>query len=169
MTNKEAALRSWAEWLNELQAKITRLKANSLSNIYLRGQRDSSWDLIPVILRLHRDIPFDLANKERHLHLEFLKLGTNFIPSRISNWDTYFLMRHHGVPTRLLDWTTSHLAALFFAIQHSDARTDAKIWLLNPFDLNRISAGGAIEFVPEADSSVEPWNHEEFRKHFDGL
>jgi hypothetical protein len=33
------------------------------------------------------------------------------------DWDWYFLMQHHGVPTRILDWSDGALVGLHFAVR----------------------------------------------------
>ena len=54
------------------------------------------------------------------------------------DWDWLTIMQHHGVPTRLLDWTESALVGLHFAVSsHPD--TDGALWVLSPCGLNSAS------------------------------
>ena len=58
------------------------------------------------------------------------------------NADALFIMRHHGFPTRVLDWTESPLVALYFAVTNTETEVDGCLWRLNPFQLNRSITGG---------------------------
>src|SRR5208337_1741833 len=55
---------------------------------------------------------------------------------RNSPWNCYFLMRHYGAPTRLLDWTESVLIAAYFAVACQQRGRSAAIWMLDPYTLN---------------------------------
>jgi hypothetical protein len=58
---------------------------------------------------------------------------TDLRPS--SDWDFLAFAQHHGLPTRLLDWTYSALAALWFAVEKDPVQIDGKgqdavVWML---------------------------------------
>jgi FRG domain len=103
--------------------------------VAFRGQ-SLPWALVPDIGRppfLHQGKGYDhwIAFEEDLLN-EFKKLSHPFIVDRSrSDWDWLYIARHHGLPTRLLDWSTNPLKGLFFAVQ--DFRYDDKdsvLWAL---------------------------------------
>lgn len=105
---------------------------------WFRGHGDARWPLLPGLFRPE----FEKTDENSYRH-EFQLRAYPFLQDATyrpeSDWDWYFLMQHHGLPTRLLDWTESALTALYFAV--SSARTaDAGVWMLNPWKLNDLVA-----------------------------
>lgn len=53
------------------------------------------------------------------------------LPANDEEWLTH--AQHHGVPTRLLDWTTNPLKALFWAVELAAAADeDGRVWIFTP-------------------------------------
>jgi hypothetical protein len=82
---------------------------------------------IPSIGREKQYGPYKRAQEER-LFQEFKHRAVTLIHGpEFDNWHWLAYAQHLGVPTRLLDWTTSPLIAAFFALL-GDANTDRAIY-----------------------------------------
>lgn len=101
--------------------------------VWCRGQSKASWQLVPKLLR------GTAAQSEAFLINRFRQNATLLLPQHPkSDFEWLFLMQHHSVATRLLDWTESPLVALYFAVIENDDH-DGSLWILLPTLLNEKS------------------------------
>jgi hypothetical protein len=103
--------------------------------LWFRGHAKSSWSLIPTIGReqcyggkrrtLRPDDEWMLLHRfRRRCYAE--------MDRAISPLEAMFLARHHGLPTRLLDWTANALVALYFACSEA-ADQEGRLWVILPY------------------------------------
>lgn len=137
------------DFIISLKEKIKNIKPDGeVSNIWFRGEDrvDILTPLMPKLYRIYND-PDSIQSYEyakgleNNIKSEFTVRSIPYLQKtniQQSNWNSYFLMQHYGLETRLLDWTESALIALFFSIQDL-SKNDSRVWLLNPHRLNEFT------------------------------
>lgn len=102
--------------------------------LWFRGHGKTQWRLTPTLGRSRK-----LANAESNLIKRFKQNAVLLVDrAPTTEWDWLFLMQHHRLPTRLLDWSESPLVGLFFVVcEPRYDKSPGALWCLDPIGLNR--------------------------------
>ena len=150
-------IKSITEYIDVVQKVLSEISIqiggyDPIGYSWFRGQSNKNWDLIPRLYRLDEN-----AFTEREMYRDFKLRSDAFISIPPECYlEQLFIMQHHGMPTRLLDWTESHLFALFFAVESENSDFDAAVWIFRAAELNKLSGYG---------KSIPMSNHKIFRKY----
>ncbi|WP_245588632.1 FRG domain-containing protein [Deinococcus pimensis] len=120
---------SWTELQDAVYSSSWNARLNRhRSPFAFRGVSDARYSLVTSLSRLGGD-PRVL---EQHLLRAFRRYAVRNVVDQDSSWHWLAMGQHHGLPTRLLDWSYSPLVAMHFATADTAKYDrDGVVWMVD--------------------------------------
>ncbi len=145
-------IHSWKEIMDLLYSESRTLSSigRFRSNYVYRGLSDKNYPLDTVLMRLGGKY----WQLESHLIRNFIKY-TGIDPAEHSIWSWLSIARHHGLPTRLLDWTYSPLIAMHFATSNiGKYDKDGVIWCVDYTEMHKLLPKRFKKLLEEENADI---------------
>ena len=125
----EIRVGSWDELNEQLYRNAYNERIGRIRSPYaFRGMSNAAYPLTTSLSRLGGDY----GRMEQHLLRNFRKYARRSDVPSDSIWDWMAVGQHHGLPTRLLDWTFSPQVAMHFATARlREFHNDGVIWTVD--------------------------------------
>jgi len=106
-------------------------------NLIFRGVKKASFTLTPSVGRLTRKGKSLSMSDERRMLALFRQKGYSFLKEYTDeDLEILSIAQHHGMPTRLLDWSKNPLVAAYFAVEQDfgddEEACDSVIYVFQP-------------------------------------
>lgn len=153
-------------------------QSSSYTDYIFRGQRNYEYELNSSLRRTYKN---QFAYAEKRLLQNFQKYSSIYDShTNDSIWHNMIIAQHHGIPTRFLDFSSSPMVALHFALTDNNPTEDAVVWAVNlttvhskllPDNYKKIlsdygSFAFTVDMLQEMNLSIEQYNKDMEDKHF---
>ena len=166
ITDNDIVITSWEQLVEEVYGESWKSGLKRYrSDFAFRGLSDCTYELKNSFLRNCGDKP----ELEYHLLRNFRKYARPSGSYQInSQWHSMILAQHHGLPTRLLDWTFSPFVAMHFATSNTEKHDiDGVIWMVDFVRVNQLSPEPLKGLL--ASEKCNAFTAEMLELHFDTL
>jgi len=110
------------------------------SSFFYRGMPDAAYDLSTSLARNCGEKAGELEQPLLENFVKYVSIEDPTIDESI--WKAMIVGQHHGLPTRLLDWTHSTLVALHFANTEGNLsdldKRDCVVWRIDAREINNL-------------------------------
>lgn len=129
--------------VSELLDHLSEVRADPGIELWFRGHADRDWILTPSVFRER-----SLEENEVNLINQFRQQAASVASmNSMDQWSWIVYAQHFSLPTRLLDWSTNPLVALYFACGDTDKEADGCFYILEPKLLNQKASGSRADLV----------------------
>jgi hypothetical protein len=128
---RDTEIRDLSDFFTTLRALLKKD-----GTFWFRGHSNLAFALTPSALRYPTEVQRDGALAHLSDVKRYLEFKLPRPPRQDESLKWMQVAQHHGLPTRLLDWTQNAAVALYFACC-SDLETDGLVAFLNPTELNQ--------------------------------
>lgn len=143
------------------QYKGREERSGNHSDFVFRGQ-SVDLPLLPKLGRPSTRPNGDLLRLEQLMLEEFARSTPGFsrINVDLDKWDRLAVAQHHGLPTRLLDWTFGALPALWVAVKDGPqmGHENGVVWFLRTVPADFINFGDEVLPYKSTTKAVTPFN-----------